>query len=148
MNKQSVKLNKKQGLYVILQDNGYSCLGFDVCERRRAALAKELASLGFLPPPGAKVGTVGNFCAYARTQNMARLHYDLTGYRFKCGLHPALGGMEGKRVEVVNEAGEKRRFRVGKSTGWIPCHLELKNARSSGGDAISPDAVFVSVTVV
>ena len=148
MKNRSVKLDKERKLYVVSQDGGCSCLGFGVCESRRAALAKELASLGFSPPPGERAGTVGNFYAYGRTQDMARLHYDLTGYRFKCGLHPALVGLEGRRVEAVSENGEKRRFRVGRSTGWVPCHLELAGARSSGGDAISPDEVFASVTVV
>ena len=31
-------------------------------------------------------------------------------------------------------AGERRRFIVGKSTGWRPCHLEIKTARSACGD--------------
>lgn len=40
---------------------------------------------------------------------------------------------EGWRVEVVDLYGSKRRFNVGKSTGWRPCHLEIKTARSFGG---------------
>lgn len=44
------------------------------------------------------------------------------------GLSPQLIGLEGWRVDVGN-----RRFIVGKSTGWRPCHLELYNRRSLGG---------------
>jgi hypothetical protein len=49
-------------------------------------------------------------------------------------LSPQLIGLEGWRVEVCDEAGNFRRFIVGKSTGWRPCHLEVKTKRSLGGD--------------
>lgn len=51
-------------------------------------------------------------------------------------LSPQLIGMEGWRVEVVDaeiSGGQTRRFIVGKSTGWRPCHLEIHNRRSRGG---------------
>jgi hypothetical protein len=51
------------------------------------------------------------------------------------GLCPQLKGLEGARVEVVDNDGTKRRFNVGRSTGWRPCHLEIHNARSIGGGA-------------
>jgi hypothetical protein len=58
-------------------------------------------------------------------------------------LSPQLTGLEGWRVEVVSTCGEKRRFIVGKSTGWRPVHLELYNRRSiSGGSA---DREYLSV---
>lgn len=46
-------------------------------------------------------------------------------------LSPQLTGLEGWRVEVVDIHGERRRFIVGKSTGWRPCHLEIKTARAA-----------------
>ena len=49
------------------------------------------------------------------------------------GLSPQLVGLEGWRVEVETMGGEKRRFIVGRSTGWRPCSLEIKTARSSDG---------------
>lgn len=49
------------------------------------------------------------------------------------GLSPQLTGLEGYRVEVETTYGEKRRFIVGKSTGWQPCHLEISRRNSSGG---------------
>ena len=49
------------------------------------------------------------------------------------GLSPQLSPYEGSRVEVVDEDGNRRRFWVGKSTGWRPCHLEIHNSRSLGG---------------
>jgi hypothetical protein len=49
------------------------------------------------------------------------------------GLTQQLIGMEGWRVEVVTDYDEKRRFIVGRSTGWIPCHIEVKRRDSTGG---------------
>ena len=54
------------------------------------------------------------------------------------GLTAQLVGLEGWRVEVVDRDGAKRRFIVGKSTGWRPCHLELLTRRSLGGDSADP----------
>jgi hypothetical protein len=51
------------------------------------------------------------------------------------GLSPQLVGLEGWRVEVVTTYGEKRRFIVGRSTGWRPCNLEIARRDSSGGGA-------------
>lgn len=48
-------------------------------------------------------------------------------------LNPQLTGLEGWRIEVVDCAGNKRRFIVGRSLGWQSVHLELKNRRSSVG---------------
>ena len=53
--------------------------------------------------------------------------------RSDAGLTPQLIGLEGYRVEVVTDYDETRRFIVGKSTGWIPCHLEIARSNSSGG---------------
>lgn len=49
------------------------------------------------------------------------------------GLTPQLVGLEGWRVEVVDEYDHTRRFIVGRSTGWRPCHIEVKTLRSMGG---------------
>ena len=54
--------------------------------------------------------------------------------RSNAGLTEQLIGLEGWRVEVVTDYDEKRRFIVGKSTGWIPCHLEISRVSASGGD--------------
>jgi hypothetical protein len=50
-------------------------------------------------------------------------------------LSPQLISWKGWRVEVVTSYGETRRFIVGQSTGWKPCHLEIKTRRSMGGMA-------------
>jgi hypothetical protein len=53
--------------------------------------------------------------------------------RNNSGLTKQLVGLEGWRVEVTDDGGNKWRFIVGKSTGWRPCHLEVKTRRSKGG---------------
>ncbi len=50
-------------------------------------------------------------------------------------LSPQLKGLEGYRVEVVTDYEETRRFIVGMSTGWRPCHLEISRRNSFGGGA-------------
>lgn len=50
------------------------------------------------------------------------------------GLSQQLIPYKGWRVEVVTTYGKTRRFIVGMSTGWKPCHLEIKTRRSMGGD--------------
>lgn len=56
--------------------------------------------------------------------------------RDNSGLEPRLIGLEGKRVEITLPDGTRERFYVGKSTGWLPCHLEIKRRDSSGGGAV------------
>lgn len=57
-----------------------------------------------------------------------------TALRDLGGLTQQLIGLEGWRVEVQDvEGGKPRRFIVGRSTGWRPCHIEIKTARSLGG---------------
>ena len=43
--------------------------------------------------------------------------------RSDAGLTQQLIGLEGWRVEVETTYGETRRFIVGRSSGWIPCHI-------------------------
>jgi hypothetical protein len=59
------------------------------------------------------------------------------------GLTPQLLDHEGWRVEVVTTYGETKRFYVGRSTGWKPCHIEVLTRRSLGG--ISADREYESV---
>ena len=50
-------------------------------------------------------------------------------------LLPQLIGLEGWRVMVIDHDGNSRRFIVGRSTGWRPCHIEVKKRTSMGGGA-------------
>ena len=62
-----------------------------------------------------------------------KVHCEATGEKCPACLTPQLIGRENTRVEVTDADGEKQRFQVGKSTGWMPVHLELHNKASSGG---------------
>lgn len=73
----------------------------------------------------------------------ARVEFEETGEPNVGNLTPGLSGLEGWRVEVIDEADdEPRRFIVGRSTGWIPVHLELHNTRSRGGSPARPDGYY------
>jgi len=61
-------------------------------------------------------------------------------------LTPQLKGLEGHRVEVIDNYGERRRFWVRVSTGWQPIHLEVKQLNSSGGT--QADKSYQSVVIV
>jgi len=58
-------------------------------------------------------------------------------------LTPQLIGLEGWRVEATTSYGATRRFIVSRSSGWRPCHIELKTKTSSGG--FPAEAKYVSV---
>jgi len=67
--------------------------------------------------------------------------------RSPAGLTKQLIGLEGWRVEVESiMTGEKRRFIVGRSSGWIPCHIELLKRNSRGG--ISASHEYKSVRAI
>ena len=139
-----VTLNKKQGLYVFSTEKFVTCLGFEVCIKRRNALAVELGRLELTKE---KSGTLKAYKEYSQLLEIAREKNQQTGWRSKSELTPELIGLEGQRVEVITKNDEKIRFKVGKSTGFIPCHLEIKTSRSTGGGAVygSP---FKSVRVI
>jgi hypothetical protein len=59
------------------------------------------------------------------------------------GLSPQLTGLEGWRVEVLTMNGDIRRFIVGRSTGWRPCHIEVERSNSSGGTAADREYIRV-----
>lgn len=55
----------------------------------------------------------------------------------------ALRNWQGWRVEVVDAEGNRRRFIVGRSTGWRPCLLEIARSNSRGGSPVA--ATYASV---
>lgn len=61
------------------------------------------------------------------------------------GLTVQLLGLENARVEVLDKFGDVRRFWVGRSTGWRPCHLEVATRRSDGGMAAAREYERVSI---
>jgi hypothetical protein len=137
----TVTINDAAELYVIPEHGGYSCLGYDVLIERYNRLAAEIGPT-YQPLPPSLRGTLAAYDAYEKLLAAARS----TGRRFTCELSPQLIGLEGRRVEVVTTYGETRRFNVGKSTGWIPIHLEIHNRRSTGGGAAERE--YTSVRVI
>lgn len=133
-----MKINKRQKLYVIPSNGGYTCLGFEVVERRTRALRQflrnEPSGLG-LDLGRDWIGTQAHWNQYQKAMRAAEEFCTATGTRCPVELTPALIGLEGKRVRVTTPEGDSRYFTVGKSTGWLPVHLEIKTRRSLGGMA-------------
>ena len=123
------------GVYVLDHGKFITCLGFDVAFKKAAALAVELNSLE-LSPDLTERGTMTTYNKYAALVDKARQKNLANGWRSRVDLTADLIGLEGKRVEVIDCYGDRRRFIVGRSTGWIPCHLEIKTRRSTGGEAV------------
>lgn len=140
MNK--VTLNFDTKLYVIEDGYGYSCLGFEVMEKWASKLAKELNLEWEAGSP-----SIERYNKYQDMCKIAKERHESTGWKSESQLTPELIGLEGKRVEVVNSWGEKDRFIVGRSTGFIPCHIARKTVNSTGGCGVC-GSPFQSVRVV
>jgi hypothetical protein len=131
-------INNEQRLYVLTEGKGYSCLGFDVAEKW---LQDVLAWLPANMRPKAEgdaciPGTAEHYEFYRRVMDFGAAHAANSKTRCPAQLTPQLIGLEGKRVEVTTPSGDISRFYVGKSTGWLPIHLEIKTRRSSGGGSV------------
>lgn len=129
-----IKINAEQRLYVLSCGPKYvSCLGFDVCEERKRRLSLELGvALAACHP----VGSSEAYREYERFVAIAAERNRATGWRSRSELTPELIGLEGWRVEVVTSWGERQRFIVGKSCGFIPVHLAIAKRSSTGGPAV------------
>lgn len=126
-------IDTARGLYVIEEGGGFSCRGFDNAEK---LIQGVLAWMGFDRRVKATPGTAEHYAEYLAVMAEGAKYASDNGSRCPAELIPALVGLEGKRVEVTLPDGERARFYVGKSTGWMPCHLEIKTRRSSGGGAV------------
>jgi hypothetical protein len=140
----TITLDNRQSLYVIGTTAGTTCLGFDVCHKRSIAMAKWL---DVEAPNESYWGTNQGYEKFKELVEKCRIRFETTGEKCPTELIPELIGLENKRVEVVDKWGEKRRFIVGMSSGWIPCHLERKRKDSNGGPSVM-GAPFKSIKVV
>lgn len=133
----NVEIRHDHELYVVTTDGGVTSYGFDYVLER-----VERLMLAFGEPDGHPVLTRGSREAWdtmVNLQDRAKRHYDETGEKCIADLTPQLIGNEGWRVEVTDEEGDKpRRFIVGKSTGWIPVHLEISRRTAHGGGPARP----------
>lgn len=144
-------INTEQRVYVMPCGDGFSCYGFDVLDRKARAVLlwivehyngraltlqeREKLAAGFPAP-----GTAEHFAACADAMAKGAAHAAKTGTRCPAELVPAFIGHEGERVEC-DYYGERVRFYIGKSTGWMPAHLRIRTRRSSGGEALSASAI-------
>lgn len=138
-------INHEQRLYVMESGKGYTCYGFDVLDHKAKAIAawlREQPRYTGRPVPEIvePLGTEEHFAACDEMFDRGGEFNRLTGIRCPAELVPALIGLEGKRVEV-DYFDERIRFNVGKSMGWMPVHLRIARADSSGGEALIADRV-------
>lgn len=155
------KINSESRLYVIECGAGFSCYGFDVLDRKARAVAAWLTREGFQPRINdiydfkrvahfgdnlPALGTAEHFAACDAMIQRGAQFAAQTGKRCDAELVPALRGLEGRRVECTHY-GERIRFNVGKSTGWMPVHLRIHNSRSHGGEALSAASVADVVVI-
>lgn len=141
-------INKEQRLYVMKCGSGFTCYGFDVLNTRAVALREwyfEQNPQAIRQIP-ARVGTKKHFKACQDVIAQVGRYCTHKGIKCPIELSPQLKGLEGRRVEVVTMYGEKRRFIVGRSMGWLVTHLEISRANSYGG--MSAEKEYKSVTII
>ena len=133
----NVGINTQDEVYVVLEENGdHTVLGFDTVLERITHFSWNLARE---PEPVVR----GSLTAYDVMKNLEAelvIQYNQTGEEAIALLSPQLTGLEGRRVEVVDEAGdEPRQFTVGKSIGPLPIHLELHDFNKATGRPARPE---------
>lgn len=138
----SVILQNTDRLYSYQTSFGWQTIGYDYCYKKCNAVATWLGKPEWLIRED-EIGTVPALERYLTVMMLG----SIDGRTCEADLTPQLIGLEGRRVEVVDKWGDTRRFKVGKSTGWMPCHLELANSRSRGGGSVY-GAPFRSVRVI
>ena len=133
-----IKVNNEQQLFVIKCGEGFSCLGFDVCQKRTISLKSELDRMTAKPltaVPKDKT-SIEAYDYYQHLITIARDIHEEHGIQFTSELEPVFIGKEGRRVKVTDCYDDTRTFTIGKSTGFIPCHIELKRRNSRGGCSV------------
>lgn len=129
------RIDTERRLYVIDIGGGYTTIGFDFAEKRLRAVAKWMhwnpQDIGNYAP-----GTPGHYARYLDVMREGGKYAHDNATQCGAELIPEFIGLERRRVEVTLPNGEKSRFYIGKSTGWLPCHLEIKTSRSFGGGAV------------
>lgn len=145
-------INAEQRLYVLShhtgKTSGYSHLGFDVAEKWLAGVLTWLPAQKrpIVCAGETEIGTAGRYAFFERVMDAGAKHTAETTIRCPANLIPQLIGLEGKRVEVTRPDGDKVRFYVGKSTGWLPIHLErLRSTSRGGGSVYFPEGSTVRV---
>jgi hypothetical protein len=140
------KINTEQRLFVLQCGAGYTCLGFDVERKRTAAIRHWLASYRyFFTPPVAEPGTEEAWSEYQNALEHAQAYCLERRTICPIDLTPELIGKEGQRVEIMDTEGNRRKVWISRSSGWMPCHIELKCINSTGGSAVCGPILSVYV---
>ena len=79
-----IKINADQRLYVLRCGTGCTCLGFDVCQTRKQALAAELG----VALAGNPTGTADAYTEYEQLVAIAAERNRATGWRSRSELTP------------------------------------------------------------
>lgn len=138
-----IQKNDRQRFFIIPEGDGYSCLGFDVCERKRIAVLKWLG----IEADSVPLGSFQQFASYRIAMRRGAAYAKQTGQRCPAELIPEFIGREHERVEITTPDGERSEFYIGKSSGWMPCHIEIKTRRSDGGAQVYvPDGSKIRFT--
>jgi len=109
----------------------YSHLGFAYVEWEIRTVEKWTGA----SYPQLELGTAEHFALYQQAIKDGAAYNRATGKRCEAALTPEFIGLEGNRVEVVDRWDNRYRFIIGKSTGWMPIHIERKRCNSDGGGA-------------
>jgi hypothetical protein len=138
-----ITVNEDDQLYVIPEGGGYTCQGFDNALDELERVTLELIGHGHMThqyqeqlmrDARARRGELGVYTQLVMHRDELRDHLRANSERAVYNLTPQLNGLEGWEVEVQDTpTSTPRRFRVGRSTGWAPCHLEMDPA-DTGGD--------------
>lgn len=135
MDSQKVTINEEWKLYVTPAGKGFTCLGFENAQRKAEGVARWIGRLDLIPT-AEDFGTMQGWEKYQEIMRLGGEYNRATGLRCPLELTPEFIGHEGERVEVTEAGGAKRRFYIGKSTGWMPIHLEISRRGSYGGGAV------------
>ncbi len=133
------RIDRERELYVFKHDRGdeagYTCLGFQVAYDRAQALHDELAACGAdvegLAPK--TQGTKATLRRYDALLAIAQAKNKDSGWTSQSQLTGQLIGLEGRRVRVLDAYGQRRTFRVARSMGVTPIHLEYERGDGLGG---------------
>ena len=130
-----LSISNEQKLYLRHDSKGVHPIGWYVVERLTKVMEEEM-NFTDSRPQNLEPGTIKAYDWYAFLLRKAELYHERNKTKSKMWLTEELIGFEGQLVEVVDRDGKKSRFWVGISSGWAPCHLELKGKRSKSGPGV------------
>jgi hypothetical protein len=94
-------------------------------EERLRYVGNKVAEWLELPHIPAEVTGAQLYSAYKALMVAGGAKNSATGEICHACLVPALIGLEGKRVEVLDDFGDNFRYHVGRSNGWLPVHVHM-----------------------